>query len=242
MQPSSVRVRPIVRNSAARLAAAFPGGVVAIDPPAQSELIEKRARWTQKHGAKPLWDGYREIRRGESEAWGNGARSSDQVRTRPQIGACLARIVGVLRPDTVVEFGTAFGVSGMYFLSALEANGRGRLFTFDPNAVWREIALRNLAAISDRFTSTLGTFEAECDRVLDGRRIDVAFVDAIHTADFVYAQVDLLKRRMEPGGVLILDDLTFAPDMRACWEDLSRRDDVMDSFRIGARVGVIELA
>ena len=228
---------------AGRLFDIFPAGAVTLDRFPELEDIEERARVTQKAGAQPLWEGYRHVRRGHRSAWKKGVRTSDQVRTKSAVGAGFHRLLTALRPNTVVEFGTAFGVSGMFFLSALEANGHGRLYTFDPNATWRALALENLSAVSDRYVSTLGTFEDTHDRVLPmDRPIDIAFVDGIHTADFVYPQIEILKRRMRSGGVLILDDIRFAPDMLTCWEDLARRDDVGASLELGSRVGLIELA
>lgn len=241
MESLSLKVRPI--RGSGQISDIFPAGRLTLEPSPDEERIEARARLTQDAGAQPLWEGYRDIRRGETSAWRRGVRTSDQVRSRPKAGACFHRLVSALKPETVIEFGTAFGVSGMFFLSALEANGKGRLYTFDPNATWRELALKNLEAISDRFVSTLGTFEETHAAVLPrDRPIDIAFVDGIHTADFVYPQVELLKGLMRPGGVMILDDVNFAPDMTDCWADLARRDDVAASLQLGSRIGLIELA
>ena len=83
----------------------------------------------------------------------------------------------------MVEFGTAFGVSGMYWLSGLESNNFGELLTFDPNEVWAEIARKNLSGISNRFQLVNGTFEDNIDAYLGSdRQIDMAFIDVIHTS------------------------------------------------------------
>jgi len=90
------------------------------------------------------------------------------------------------KPEIIVEFGTAFGVSGMYFLAGLNLNKKGKLLTFDPNTVWAKLAKDNLSKISDRFKLTNGTFEDNIDNVLpEGQHIDIAFIDAIHTKEFV---------------------------------------------------------
>lgn len=224
------------------LARAFGEGAVELAPFAAQALIEQRARKTQEAGKLPLWEGYEGAYSG-ARAAREPARSSDQVRTRPTTGAFYYHLLRRLQPEVHVEFGTAFGVSGMYWLAALEDNGAGRLYTFDPNDAWRRLAVENLEAIGSRFTSVLGAFEAECDGVLPaGARIDSAFVDGIHTSAFVHPQVAFIKARMRVGGLIILDDIRFSKDMYACWSDLARRDDVRHSLEVGGRVGIIEFA
>ena len=235
-------VHPIVKSLKGSLIEdVFPPGPLLVDDFDERRLIEERASQTQSAGEQPLWEGYRSVRRGERPAWGSGKRSSNQVRTRSETGACYYRLMRALKPQVMVEIGTAFGVSGMFWLSGIEANGAGCLFTFDPNAVWRDLALENLSKISSRFVSTQGTFEEKFESVLPvDVPIDGAFIDGIHTAEFVYPQVELIKGRLRTGGVLVLDDIRFAPDMLECWQDLSTRSDVVASLELGRRVGVIE--
>jgi predicted O-methyltransferase YrrM len=97
-----------------------------------------------------------------------------------------------LKPEIVVEFGAAFGVSGMHWLSGLRANAGGRLFTFEPNEVWAELARVNLERIHHPFELTVGTFEDNI-AVLGDQLIDLAFIDAIHTSEFVLPQFDLAR-------------------------------------------------
>jgi predicted O-methyltransferase YrrM len=52
----------------------------------------------------------------------------------PAQGDASLHLATALKPRLVVEVGTAFGVSGMYWLLGLR--GSGRLVTFDPNNVW----------------------------------------------------------------------------------------------------------
>lgn len=233
----------LIKGAGSWLASVFPAGPFEPPPFEEMPLIEERARATQSAGRMPLWDGYRKVLRDGQPAWGSGKRTSDQVRTRAETGACFHHLVRQLRPEAMIEIGTAFGVSGMFWLAGIESNGKGRLYTFDPNPVWREFALENLAAIGSRYVSTLGTYEEASDSVLPpGLSIDAGFVDGIHTAEFVYAQVEMVRRRLRKGGILILDDIRFSADMYECWSDLSGREDVVGSLELGRRVGLIEYA
>jgi predicted O-methyltransferase YrrM len=182
-------------------------------------------------GAKPLWEGYAE----------SGAeRSAHEVGTMPSAGAFYSWLVVERDAATVVEFGTAFGFSGMYFLGGLEQLGAGKLFTFEPNGEWRRIAQQNLARVSGRFVSVEGTFEDNLATLGDAR-IDVAFIDAIHTSAFVKPQFEIIAQRLSPGGIVLLDDITFSDDMAACWQELSSDERVAGAVELDGRIGVLEL-
>jgi predicted O-methyltransferase YrrM len=197
----------------------------------RSAIVLSEAR-TALLGRQPLWEGYRE--------GAGAARTSRDVGTAPAAGAFYTWLVQERRPRTVVEFGTAFGVSGMFFLAGLERVGAGRLLTFEPNADWRAAALRNLDRVGRRYVSIQGTFEENLS-VVDAP-IDLAFIDAIHTSDFVEPQFELVRERLAPGGIVIIDDIDFSADMAACWRRLATRDDVVASVALGGRVGVLETA
>jgi predicted O-methyltransferase YrrM len=214
-------------------------GPLAPPPPPQAALIEARASATQALGPQPLWDGYAAAR-GRRAAPG-ATRSPDTVRTRPLAGQLFAWLAASRRPEAIVEFGTAFGVSGMYWLAGLEQAGTGHLFTFEPNAVWADIARSNLAAVSARFTLTGGTFEAHAKAVLGDRQVDIAFVDAIHTRAFVFAQYEVLRPLMRPGGLVLFDDIGFSKDMAEAWTAIAEAPEIRASVAIGTRLGIVEL-
>jgi predicted O-methyltransferase YrrM len=194
--------------------------------------IEARARETQKGGNYALWETYNQP---------DATRSPDTVRSGKDAGRFYSWLVTELRPKVVVEFGTAFGVSGMYWLAGLVQNGEGELLTFEPNATWRQIALGNLTAVGDRFTSYLGTFEENVEGALDGRTIDIAFIDAIHTSEWVIPQFEIVCRHLKPGGVVVLDDIDFSDDMALCWRTVVSGLRVAAALRFGNRVGILEM-
>lgn len=206
-----------------------------VRPCPEDAIVEHRAALTNSLGGQPLWAGY-----------GEGAtavRTPEVVRTDAPMGRVYRALVEWRTPTTVVEIGTAFGVSGMYWLAGLERAGSGRLVTFDPNPTWAEIARDNLAAVGGRFTSVVGTFEAEAGRELGaGRSIDLAFIDAIHTSDVVQRQFEDVARRAKPGAVIVFDDINFSADMRFAWTRLAEDPRVAAAVTFGTRVGMLELA
>jgi predicted O-methyltransferase YrrM len=205
------------------------------------DKIEEIAAKTDERGAFLIWEGYSKVENYPARTHQGATRSSDQVRTGPKIGQFFTWLVLARKPSVIVEFGTAFGVSGMYWLAGLRINAKGHLFTFEPNAVWAEIALSNLSQISDRFTLTCGTFEDNLAVIDDqGDHIDLAFIDAIHTSDFVYAQLDLILQHAAPGALVVFDDIDFSADMRSCWNAISHEERFAAAFELNG-IGVIEL-
>lgn len=201
------------------------------------DVIEARARATNDAGERPIWSGYSDVA-GYSRST-EGGRTSDQVRTDAWAGRFYSWLVATRASDAVVEFGTAFGVSGMYWLAGLA--GRGHLHTFDPNGDRAGFAAENLSAIGENFTLTNETFESAGPRLLAPGSIDVAFVDAIHTGAFVCRQYAVLRPLMKPGGLILFDDIDFSEDMQDCWREIASDPELVSSLTLGKRVGIVEL-
>ncbi|MEO5788601.1 class I SAM-dependent methyltransferase [Gelidibacter sp.] len=209
-----------------------------IIPPINSYCtkIEQLAEHTNQKGNQPLWEGY------HGNNIGSSSRKPNTVRSVPAIGNLFAYLVQEKKPEIIVEFGTAFGVSGMYFLAGLNKNEKGSLLTFDPNEVWAKLAKENLLQISNRFKLTVGTFEENIDNILlHNQNIDIAFIDAIHTKEFVIPQLEIVIARAKKGSIIILDDINFSADMINCWEEVSNDNRFISSLSIGDRVGMLEL-
>ena len=214
----------------------------AFSPP-EFELsgkIETLADRSDSLGPKPLWAGYENLQ-DYPTATKNAQRRANAVRTKQTLGRTFTWLAKERMPNGIVEFGTAFGVSGMFWLAGLEMAQTGKFYTFEPNEIWAEIAKSNLEQISDRFLLTLGTFEENAAKVLSPATIDIAFVDAIHTGEFVYAQYEILKTSLQPHALVVFDDISFSKDMHDCWLDIAGRQEVLASLALNTRVGIIEL-
>jgi predicted O-methyltransferase YrrM len=202
-----------------------------------SSRIEKLAEETNKLGPQPLWQGY-----GDKNVRGP-TRVPNDVRTGRAMGNLFTYLVQKRQPNVVVEFGTAFGISGMYFLAGIESNQTGKLLTFEPNDVWREVAVHNLSQISNRFDSIAGTFEDNiADALPRGQGIDLAFIDAIHTKEFVLPQLEIVLSRSSDNAIIILDDINFSESMKECWKEVSMDIRFSCSAALGGRVGILELS
>lgn len=201
--------------------------------------IEATIEATDQKGKLPLWSGYRETETPGHDFGPNARRKMSQVRTGRASCIFYAWLVAQKQPDIVLEFGAAFGASGMYWLAGLEQTGKGTLFSYEPNPDWCPHARSNFQTVSDRFVLTQGTFEE--NRHLIPAPVDIALIDAIHTQDFVMEQFRLVREVAAPGAIVIFDDINFSDDMADCWSRVAAMADLATVWQIGERVGLVEL-
>lgn len=200
--------------------------------------IERLSARNDKLGLQKIWHPYLELK-----AYGDGSdmRMSSEVRCSFRMGNFFSHLIRLRKPDLVVEFGAAFGVSGMYWLSGLEDNCKGRLLSFEPNETWARTAEKNLAALGSRFTLIKGPFEDNIDAQLkENEKIDIAMIDAIHTDAFVLPQFELVVERLAPGGLVFLDDIHFK-SMNRCFDKIAIDVRVKSSAILCDRIGMVEL-
>jgi predicted O-methyltransferase YrrM len=198
----------------------------------QEAAVDRRAAETSSLGELAAHESYGRI---------GLKRNSDDVRTPKELGRFYRWLAVNRRPEVIVEFGTAFGISGMYWLAGIESNKAGKLVTFEINEDWRKIAVTNLSAIGTRFTSVAGAFEDHVDDALQGQKIDLAFIDAIHTSAWVLPQFEHVMQRMKPGGLVAFDDIDFSDDMRDTWKTLAADSRGVAAVGLDGHVGLIEL-
>lgn len=201
--------------------------------------IEEAISKTDSEGKMPLWEGYNDIQNYARSTGPNSKRSMSQVRTGRGICEFYAWLVTQKKPETVLEFGAAFGASGMYWLAGLGIANTGRLISFEPNTAWCKVARKNFELINNQFLLTAGTFEENLSLV--SPLANITLIDAIHTKSVVLAQFELVKKVSQPGAIVIFDDLSFSDDMWSCWQEVCNSADISSAWQIGERVGIVEL-
>lgn len=213
----------------------------AMPSPPMSAKIEDLALKASMLGELPLWEGFEKLEDYPFPVK-NATRNANQVRVDKKVGDLFYNLVVAKKPTRIVEIGTAFGVSGMYWLSGINANKSGTLLTFDPNAIWAKVAQSNLAMISPNYVSTVDTFEETHHKILKpGDTIDMAFIDAIHQSGIVNNQFKLISQYCAPGSIILFDDINFSYDMWDCWVKIARSSQVKASCSIAKRIGIAEL-
>ena len=120
-------------------------------------------------------------------------------------GEVLAHIALASNAKTIVEIGTSYGFSGLWWASAL-VHTRGRLHTIDKDPKKYESARGTFAraGVEDFVTCYLG----DAHNILVGMPppIDIAFIDADKPACRAY--FDLLWPKVRAGGSILTDNAT----------------------------------
>ena len=123
----------------------------------------------------------------------------------------LARSSGA---QTIVEFGTSFGISTLHLAAALRDNGGGRLITseFEPSKVARARAHIEAGGLTDlveiREGDALSTLATDLPET-----IDLVLLDG---AKALYPDIlGLLESRLMPGALIVADNADHSPDYLA---------------------------
>ena len=142
-------------------------------------------------------------------------------------GDLLHHIALSTRAKTIVEIGTSYGFSGLFWAMALQATG-GRLHTIDKDARKFESSKKTFerAGVADIVTNYLGDAQ-EILRNMPGE-IDIAFIDADKPSTQAY--FDLVWPKIRIGGSCIVDNATT--HRQELWEfvhGVRGRDDTRSS-------------
>jgi predicted O-methyltransferase YrrM len=151
-------------------------------------------------------------------------------------------LVRELRPECVLELGTAHGKSGMHIVAALEANECGHLHTVEIDPTRRQLAVDAFERFfpgSPRVTS----IETSFGDVLPGLAaeispIDLAFEDGPHTHDVTLDTFHRTIDYLAPGGLYIVDDVQFSDGQELAWVSIRNDPRIAASLEVNGRIGV----
>ena len=84
-------------------------------------------------------------------------------------------------------------------------------------------------------------FEDHAQQTLSNTKgIDIAFIDAIHTREFVEPQLEIVLKHCSDHAIILLDDINFSKEMSDLWDEVSRDNRFMATASLGNRVGIVE--
>ena len=131
-----------------------------------------------------------------------------------ETGSLLYMLARGCRAQTIIEFGTSFGISTLHLAAALRDNGGGRLITseFEPSKVAR--ARDNLIAgglidlVEIREGDALKTLSVDLPEA-----VDLLLLDG---AKGLYPEIlSLVEYRLRPGAFVVADNVEYSPDYLA---------------------------
>jgi len=157
--------------------------------------------WLGRYGVPALaWSFY-----GTTD--GEGARVRDPSML-PVLGA-LHYLVRANGCTSFVETGTARGVSAACLASAIAHRPEARLVTFDPcvlperEELWSSLPVEMRACIDARPTDSLAGMRELLDA---GACFDGALLDANHTEEHLWAELQLATELVKPEGLILVHD------------------------------------
>ena len=155
--------------------------------------------------AKPIpnWED-QEFSLKPEHANGEGFRMFNTGGVEAEVGEFLYALTRIVRPTHVLETGTHFGISDLYFALALKANGGGDLTTieFNPPFYFMAQALFEHLELDD-------VIELVRSRVKKydpaGKKFDIVFLDT--EPSYRFDELVRFYRYVQPGGFIIIHDL-----------------------------------
>ncbi|MET7999363.1 O-methyltransferase [Nonomuraea glycinis] len=123
-------------------------------------------------------------------------------------GHLLYTLVRNGRPETIVEFGTSYGISTVYLAAAVADNGVGHVWTTELSQTKVDAARDNLeqAGVGGHVTILPGDALVTLAEVRGP--IGLALLDG--WKDLCLPVLRLLEDRLAPGALIVADDSTFA--------------------------------
>jgi len=126
-------------------------------------------------------------------------------------GRLLYMLARSARAQTIVEFGTSFGISTLHLAAALRDNGGGRLIAteFEPSKVDRARAHLVEGGLADLVELRVGDAIQTLAQDLPPA-IDLVLLDG---AKALYRDVlDLLEPKLRPGAMVVADNADMCPE------------------------------
>ena len=123
-------------------------------------------------------------------------------------GRLLYALVRAIRPETVVEFGTSFGISTIYLAAAVADNGTGHVYTTELSSKKVAAAQANLEEASVAEAVTI--LEGDALQTLADVTGPVGLVLLDGWKDLCLPVLRLLEPKLRPGALVAADDITHA--------------------------------
>ncbi len=125
-----------------------------------------------------------------------------------EAGKLLYALIRASRPETVVEFGTSFGISTIYLAAAVTDNGTGHVVTTELSSKKVEAAGSNLREAGVEAAVTI--LEGDALQTLADVQGPVGLVLLDGWKNLCLPVLRLLEPKLAPGALVAADDITHA--------------------------------
>ena len=146
----------------------------------------------------------------------------------------LYRIPKYFQPRTILEFGTAAGISTLYLG---KGSPESRVITMEGCMGLASVAQKSLVKRNVRAEIEVGEFSAILDSVLEKiDMLDMVFIDGNHRKKPTLEYFEKCAARSNERSVFMLDDIHWSPGMQSAWNTIRKDERVsitIDLYWIG---------
>ena len=153
----------------------------------------------------------------------------------PQKGQFLYKLVKHYKPRSIIEFGTAFGISTMYMAKGYP---NSHIYTMEGCTDTLNISTHNFTRLG------LGNIEERCGNFDDllpdifksVDTVDLVFVDGNHKKDATMRYFDECLAHVHNNTIIVFDDIYWSSGMKTAWENIRQHPSVttsIDLFMLG---------
>lgn len=145
------------------------------------------------------------------------------------------KLTNKFQPKTIIELGTSFGISTLYFSFA---KSNTQIYTLEGSEETLEIAKAQFS-ISKRnnITPILGNINANLPTLLNSiESVDIVYFDANHQYGPTLNYFNWCLLKAHEGTIFIFDDIYWSKDMNKAWNEIIQKEEVklsIDLFELG---------
>ena len=142
----------------------------------------------------------------------------------PEKAQFLAELIGSIRPNLVVECGTAIGYSGLWIARELKKANKGKLITIelDPDRAQQAKSNFEQAGVGDFVEQRVGNAEYILSTLAPSLTVDLIHFD--NEFDNYYSCFRAVERNLVDGSILLADNVGIGADQMEDYLNLVRSD------------------
>ncbi len=147
-------------------------------------------------------------------------------------GSLLFLLAFRLECRSILEIGTAFGISTSYLLQAIKDRPKSYLLTMES---W-DLPYKYYHRLFKNFNkSKLRIYKGYDYHALPKsfntkRKYDFAFIDAEHKKESLIYQVKTILPHLSSMGLIVLDDINWSPEMKEGWDEVKNNNSIVYSI------------
>lgn len=146
----------------------------------------------------------------------------------------LYRMARYLKPGTILEFGTAAGISAMYFS---KGSPESRMITMEGCMGLASVARKSFRKRKLNIEVEVGDFDAILDGILEKvKQLDMVFIDGNHRKEPTKRYFERCIKLAGENSVFMFDDIHWSRGMNKAWNSIKKDERVsitIDLFWIG---------